>query len=86
MRAVDDWDLGAHLADERDKTGHLGVVDECNVHTAFREWTALGSPAKTVLEDPRIEVVPCLLGEAEAGVCNALEDVVVVLCCSKYAR
>ena len=55
------------------------LTDEGNVNAARGERATLGGPAQTVLEDPGIEVVLRLLRQAEVGVRNALEDVVVVL-------
>lgn len=54
-------------------------TDERDINAARREGTALGRPAKTVLEDPRVKVLLLLLGQAQARIGNALQDVVVVL-------
>lgn len=53
-------------------------TDEDDIDATRCERAALSCPAETVLENPRVEVVLCVLCEAQRGVSNTLEDVVVV--------
>ena len=62
------------------------LTDEGNVNAARGQWAAFGGPSETVLEDPGVEVVLCLLGKTQARVCDTLEDVVVVLRRPENAR
>ena len=54
-------------------------TDEGNVNTAGGEGTTFSCPAKTVLENPCVEVLLLLLSQTERWVGDALQDVVVVL-------
>lgn len=62
------------------------LTNEGNVHSSGRKGTALGSPSQTVLENPSVELILGLLGQAKAGIGDALENVVVVLGRPKDAR
>lgn len=57
----------------------LERTDEGDIDAAWCEGPALGRPAQAVLEDPLVELVLRILGEAQIQVRDALQDVVVVL-------
>ena len=59
--------------------GCTALTNERDVYATRRKRSALCGPAQAVLEDPSIERVLLLLGEAQAGVSDALKNVVVVL-------
>lgn len=61
-------------------------TNEGNVHTTRSKRTTLCSPSQTVLENPGIKVVLLVLGETQTGICDTLEDVVVVLGCPENRR
>lgn len=101
VRAIDDGELGANFLNEGDQTRHLRVVcgrqsmpskltktltNEGNIHPAGCEGTALRSPSQTVLENPGVELIFSFLGQAKVRSGDALENVVVVLCCPEDAR
>jgi len=65
---------------------YYGLTDESNVNTARGQGSALRSPSKSIFQNPSIELVFRLLGEAEVWSSNALQDVVVVFCRAEYAR
>lgn len=56
-----------------------GHTDECDVDATRREGPTFCGPSESVLEDPGIEVVFGVLGEAQIWGRDALQDVVVVL-------
>ena len=66
--------------------GCTALTNERDVDATRRKRSALCGPAQAVLENPSVEILSCFLGEAQFGVSYTLKDVVVVLCCSKYAR
>lgn len=92
---LDQWDEARHLgvvytnslpldlrATETDDLN--GLTDESDITPTGCKWATLSRPAKTVLENPRVKVFLLFLGQAEARICHALENVVVVLRCPEY--
>lgn len=62
------------------------LADESDVNASCCEWSTFGSPSKTILQDPRVKVGFGLVGQAQAGISNALKDVVIVLGGPEHGR
>jgi hypothetical protein len=83
MTAEDDWSSWVLFFSNLDKRGHLRVVDNDDIRTAFKarcERTTLSYPITFgILPSPLIENIDGLLVKTETGLLYALQDVVVVL-------
>lgn len=55
-------------------------TDERDINTTRCQWATFRGPAQAVLEDPGIEIIFGVPGEAQVGRGHTLEDVVIVLC------
>lgn len=61
-------------------------TDECNIYTARCERASFGGPSQTILENPSIKSILCLLSEAKVWGSDTLKDIVVVLGCAEDTR
>jgi hypothetical protein len=59
--------------------GENSYTYECNVYTTGCKGTAFRGPTETIFENPRIEILLCLIRKTKVGMSDALENVVIVL-------
>lgn len=84
---VNDFDFWSLLFNQRDQTGHLGIVDDHDVSASVGKWTALAEPvALGVVDDPVGHLSLSLFVKSLGGVGDALEDVVIRFCDSEDFR
>jgi len=87
VRAVDDLDFGASLADQWNQAGHLRVVDDYDVGAVLGQGPAAREPVPVGIEgNPFRVLVLLVLGESRIRGRDSLEDVVIGLCDSEDSR
>lgn len=79
MQTINDK-IKSDLLDQRNETGHLSIIDERDVDAAGCERTTLAHPvAVGIVFDSHGELLLMLLGKADIGRGDTLENIMAVL-------
>lgn len=76
MGAIQHWHIWPGLANERNETGHLWVIDEDDISTTTSKRSAFTEPVTLgIVVDPLSELILLSLCQAELGIGYTLENV-----------